>query len=326
MKKKFYLTLDTETCTLPFANEICKNARDKQKIAIAKPLVYDIGWVITDRQGNIIKQENFLIQETFFVPTVFNTAYYKDKRPIYMALLEQGKIGVATWDEAMDILENDLQVCDLSTAYNACFDYKKAIPFTERYIRALYSNDYASYEKAQRESAENIIGGNSESHNDRYLLPVFDFRGKEYPIADLWGVACNTLINNERYKKYCMKNGLFTNSVEYFKTSAETTFQYVTRDFDFIESHTALDDSIIESQILAKALKRGKVEPMIESFPFRNLGTTYDFALTHKEYLQIVYNALEKYVNENDAFEKRGAYWIKVQRAFMRLKYHLENE
>ena len=326
MKKKFYLTLDTETCTLPFAKEICKNERDKQKIAIAKPLVYDIGWVITDRQGSIIKQENFLIQETFFVPTVFNTAYYRDKRPIYMELLKQGKIGVATWDEAMDILENDLQVCDLLTAYNACFDFKKAIPFTERYIRALYSNDYESYEKAQKESAEKIINGNNENHNDRYLLPVFDFREKEYPIADLWGVACNTLINNERYKKYCLKNGLFTNSVEYFKTSAETTFQYITRDFDFIESHTALDDSIIESQILTKALKRGKVEPTIESFPFKNLGTTYDFALTHKEYLQIVFNALEKYVNDNRAFERQGAYWIKVQRAFMRLKYNLEKE
>ena len=73
-KKKFYLTLDTETATLPFANELCKNAVQKQKIAIAKPLVYDIGWVISDRQGNVIKKVNYLVQETFFVPNVFNTA------------------------------------------------------------------------------------------------------------------------------------------------------------------------------------------------------------------------------------------------------------
>ena len=73
MKKKFYLTLDTETATLPFANELCKDSKQKQKIAIAKPLVYDIGWTITDRVGNIVKKENFLIQETFFVPNVFNT-------------------------------------------------------------------------------------------------------------------------------------------------------------------------------------------------------------------------------------------------------------
>ena len=108
-KKKFYLTLDTETATLPFVNEYSLTAKQKQNIAIAKPLVYDIGWTITDRQGNILKTENYLIQETFFVPQVFNTAYYKEKRPIYMDLLEQGKIKVATWNEMVNILLEDLR-------------------------------------------------------------------------------------------------------------------------------------------------------------------------------------------------------------------------
>ena len=58
MKKKLYLVLDTETATLPFSDTLCKDEKQKQKIAIAKPLVYDIGWTITDRQGNIIKKEN----------------------------------------------------------------------------------------------------------------------------------------------------------------------------------------------------------------------------------------------------------------------------
>ena len=92
MRKKYYLTLDTETATLPFANEIAKNAKQKQKIAIAKPLVYDIGWVITDRLGNRVKRVNYLIQETFFVPAIFNTAYYRDKRPLYMEDLKNGNI------------------------------------------------------------------------------------------------------------------------------------------------------------------------------------------------------------------------------------------
>ena len=61
MKKKYFLTLDTETATLPFANEIAKTPKEKQNIAIAKPLVYDIGWVISDRKGNIIKKENKII-------------------------------------------------------------------------------------------------------------------------------------------------------------------------------------------------------------------------------------------------------------------------
>ena len=45
MNKKFYLTVDTETATIPFANQICKNANQKQKIAIAKPtLAADKAW------------------------------------------------------------------------------------------------------------------------------------------------------------------------------------------------------------------------------------------------------------------------------------------
>ena len=90
MKKLRYLVADTESATMPFADEIAMDSEEKKKIAIARPLVYDIGWVIVDRKGNIIKKANYLIQETFFVPSIFNTAYYKEKRPIYMKLLKDG--------------------------------------------------------------------------------------------------------------------------------------------------------------------------------------------------------------------------------------------
>ena len=187
MRKKYYLTLDTETATLPFANEICKTAKEKQTVAIAKPLVYDIGWTITDRQGNIVKKENFLVQETFFVPNVFNTAYYRDKRPIYMKLLEKGEIDVANWNDIIELLISDLEQVDLTTAYNACFDFKKAIPFTERYISALYTTNYQEWEDNQKRQCEKMVkNGKSNAKNDEYLNPYFELRGAKYPIADLW--------------------------------------------------------------------------------------------------------------------------------------------
>lgn len=155
-KKKFYVTVDTETCTLPFANSLCKTAKEKQKIAIAKPLVYDLGWVVTDTQGNILKRRNYLIQEIFFVPSVFNTAYYKDKRPIYMQLLEDDLIQVATWNDAIEELIADMEYCDMVCAYNACFDFKKAIPFTEQYIQHLYSNDYTIWEEQQKKDVSRL--------------------------------------------------------------------------------------------------------------------------------------------------------------------------
>lgn len=316
MKKKYYLTLDTETATLPFANEICTNAKTKQKIAIAKPLVYDIGWVITDRQGNIIKKENFLVQETFFVPNVFNTAYYCNKRPIYMDLLDRNLINVARWNDIMELLENDLELCDLTTAYNACFDFKKAIPFTEKYIENLYSPNYNNWEKWQRKSCNDILNGKNESENPEFLKPYFELRGRQYPIVDLWGVACDRLINIDKYRNFCLERGLLTPSAMYFKSSAETSFQYLMNNYDFIEEHTALSDALIESQILTKALKKGKLEPMIKAFPFRELGYTYEYVLQKKpKYTTLLADAFYKYLEDNN-FGKGNGYWNNINNIY----------
>lgn len=308
-KKKFYLTLDTETATLPFANQICANAKQKQAVAIAKPLVYDIGWCITDRQGNILKKENFLIQETFFVPNVFNTAYYCDKRPVYMKLLEEGEICAKTWEEAMQILQSDLEFVDIATAYNAAFDFKKAIPFTERYIKHLYSADYNEWERKQKYSCENIAKGKvKDGTRPDYLEPVFKFRGKEYPIADLWQLACERLINIDKYRNYCLQNKLLTASAQYFKTSAETSFQYLMNQYDFIEDHTALSDAMIEAMILTKGLRKGAVNPQMCAFPFRNLGTTTSYVEEKQsKYADIVAKALLEYLTNYEGSERYKA-------------------
>ncbi len=322
-KKKFYLVVDTETATLPFANEICKTAAQKQKITIAKPLVYDIGWVIADRQGNIIKRENFLVQETFFVPNVFNTAYYKKKRPIYLELLEKGEIKTATWNEIMEIFLADLRTVDISAAYNAAFDFKKAIPFTERYIKHLYSEDYNDWERKQFTSAKRIVAGGKGGNNKEYLNPVFKLRGEEFPIADLWAIACERLININKYRNFCLENQLLTASAQYFNTSAETSFQYLMDQHDFTEDHTALSDALIELEILVRALKKGAVNPYMNAFPFRELGTTFAYTRDKKpKYKPVVREALKAYIEANDGVSKAydgNKYWKRMLTTFENL-------
>lgn len=313
LKKKYYLVLDTETATLPFADDICNTAKEKQTIAIAKPLVYDIGWVIIDRQGNEVKKVNYLVQETFFVPNVFNTAYYCEKRPIYMDLLSKGLISAKCWNDIIIELESDLASCDMVTAYNACFDFKKAIPFTERYIYHLYNTDYNKWEKGQKKHCNRLIKGEKDDSekNPEFLNPVFTLRNKNYPMCDLWSLACDRLINIDRYRDYCLKNKLVTASAIYFKTSAETSFQYLMNQYEFIEDHTALSDALIESQILLKALKKGKVEPTVNAFPFKELGTTYEYAMAKKpKYIQTVSVLLNEYLN---TLTEGSAYYTKIQ-------------
>lgn len=276
-RKKYYLIFDCETATLPFAAEYSENA--KQKIAIAKPLIYDLGWQIVDRKGNIYARRSFLISEIFSVPSVFNTAYYASKRPIYIEKLNNNEIILTDWKKATKALVKDLKLVEAVGAYNSMFDYKKAIPFTERYIKALYSDNYYKWEKGQRKVCENIAKNIENTSNKKFNGDVFYFRGKTYPLFDLWGLSCKYLLNNDNYKNQCINNDWLTASRKYFKTSAETTYRFITNDDNFIESHTAVEDAIIESEIFANILQctKNKIDIGILHFPFRILGKVNDF-------------------------------------------------
>ena len=313
IQKHYYLTLDTETATLPFANDYDSKAR--KSIAIAKPLVYDIGWVITDRRGHVEKSVNYLVQETFFVPNIFNTAYYAKKRPIYMDMLHSGEITVKNWQDIIWELFTDLAKVKACVAYNAAFDFKKAIPFTESYITALYSDNYNEWEAKQRQICDDIANGKKlETKNSNYMTPIFELRGRGTPIIDLWEVACNKLLTKPLYKQFCIEHSFVSDSVQFFKTSAETAYCYLTGNHNFIESHTALDDAKIESEILTKALKRGKIEPQIAMFPFKKLGTTFEYVQQTKKpnELQTICTQLKQYIDSNDGFEKKGNYWKNI--------------
>lgn len=272
-----YIILDTETATLPFIGQWELSSDDKKKLAIAKPLVYDIGWTIASRTHGILEKRNFLVAETFSVPAIFNTAYYHEKRPLYLDMIAKGEIVVLPWDEIMKILLEDLQDASYICAYNAMFDFKKAIIFTELYIRKLYSPLYYEWEDLQRESCRRILH-EKKKQNERDFDPEhFIFRGEKYPMIDIWGVACKYLLNNSKYKNMCLKESKISNSGLYFTTNAEVAMQYLSQRFDFIEDHTALSDAEIETEILFYCLKRGKIIVGIEYFPFKMLGYTTDY-------------------------------------------------
>jgi hypothetical protein len=70
-------------------------------------------------------------------------------------------------------------------------------------------------------------------------------------------------------------------SGKFFKTSAETSYRFFKGNNDFIESHTAIDDAEIESELFAEIIKRtkNKYEMGIIYFPFRILGKVEDFEI-----------------------------------------------
>lgn len=270
-RKKYYLILDCETATLPYASFF--PAEEKKRIAIAKPLIYDIAWQVIDRKGKVCKRENFLISEIFSIPSVFNTAYYASKRPIYIERLNKGEVILCSWFEAMHELVKDMEQVEAVGAYNSMFDFKKAIPFTETYISKLYSNDFFKWEKNQNKICDRITkgkksqGGNFDGNN-------FTFREKKYPLFDIWGLSCKHLLDCDEYREKCQEKEWFTDSKKFYKTSAETCYRFFKNDETFNESHTAINDAEIESEIFFEILQRTKnhFQLGIIYFPFKILG------------------------------------------------------
>ena len=206
-KTKKFLVVDTETATLPMVEEIAAgDAAIKKKLAIAKPLVYDIGWTITNRKGEILEKKQYLIAETFSVPAVFNTAYYAEKRPLYISKLEKQETTIKPWNEVSSILFEDMKKVNAVGAYNSMFDFKKAIPFTELYISKVYSNNYHEWEQVQRNLCYNIANNPYKKNEEKdFDGEVFKFHGMDFPLFDLWGLSARHLLNNVTYKKYIDK-------------------------------------------------------------------------------------------------------------------------
>lgn len=271
-RRKYYLVLDCETATLPYANQYDGEA--KKRIAIAKPLIYDLGWQIIDIKGNVYKQASYLITEIFSVPAVFNTAYYASKRPIYLERLKRDEITLTDWNTAVAELVEDLQAVEAVGAYNSMFDFKKAIPFTELYVSKLYSPDFNDWNEFQETRCRDIAMGRKWD-NDRAFEPtVFRFRGTAYNLFDLWGLSCEHLLNCDEYREMCHNYEWTTPSGKYYPTNAEKAYAFCFDKTDFAEAHTALEDAIIESMLFALIGKKTKhkFEMGIEYFPFRKLG------------------------------------------------------
>ena len=278
-RRKYYIVLDCETATLPEAINYEGEAR--KNIAIAKPLIYDLGWKVIDAQGRTYARKNYLISEIFSVPAIFDTAYYASKRCIYLEKLEKGEIILTDWKTASAELVEDMDACVAVGAYNSMFDYKKAIPFTDLYISKLYSPDFHDWLNYQNKKLPWLAKGNRNENPNGFDETIFRFRGKEYPLFDLWGLSCRHILNCDEYKNMCLDNDWQTASGKYFKTSAETAFRFFSETLDFEEAHTAIDDAEIESILFAEICKRTKkkFEMGIIYFPFRELGTVESFLI-----------------------------------------------
>src|SRR5690606_19497007 len=81
-RRRYYIILDVETAG-----------------GLDNPLVYDIGYAITDKHGNIYETRSFIISEIFYNKSLMASAYYSEKIPKYEEDIKNGTRKVVTFAE-----------------------------------------------------------------------------------------------------------------------------------------------------------------------------------------------------------------------------------
>ena len=206
--------------------ETCNTRMENGKLDMRDVLVYDFGFAVCDKQGRVYEKYSFIIKEIFFgMKDLMKSSYYADKLPQYYEEIRNGQRKVVSLYEARQILANVMKEYETNifVAHNARFD-DNALKVTERYITK------SKY---------------------RYFLPF----GTE--VWDTMKMANDTICKQKTYKKFCEENGYLTKNGQVRKT-AEILYRYITKNNDFIESHTGLEDVMIEKEILAHCFRQHK--------------------------------------------------------------------
>lgn len=206
--------------------ETCNTRMENGKLDMRDVLVYDFGFAVCDKQGRVYEKYSFIIKEIFFgMKNLMKTSYYADKLPQYYEEIRNGKRKVVSLYEARQILANVMKKYETNifVAHNARFD-DNALKVTERY---------------------------TTKSKYRYFLPF----GTE--VWDTMKMANDTICKQKTYKKFCEENGYLTKNGQVRKT-AEILYRYITKNNNFTESHTGLEDVMIEKEILAHCFRQHK--------------------------------------------------------------------
>lgn len=209
MHKHYFLVLDVETAN-----------------STEDALVYDVGYAVCDRKGNIYEADSFIASDIFFQEAeLMKTAYYATKIPQYLEGIENKAFKVRSFYQIRETLKKaiDKYQVEAVCAYNAHFDCT-ALNTTERWLTK------SKY---------------------RFFLPY----GTK--VFCIWHMACQTICMQKSYVRFCLENGFVSPSGN-IKTSAEAVYAYMTGNPSFDESHTGLQDVLIEVQIMAHCFRQHK--------------------------------------------------------------------
>lgn len=190
-------------------------------------LVYDMGWAIVDKQGKVYCSRSYLVREIFCDERdLMQSAYYAEKIPAYLEDVRNGKRKILSFQYIRNIFISDCKKynCITACAHNARFDLN-ALNTTRRFLTK------SKY---------------------RYFFPY------GFEIWDTLKMAQDVICKMPTYKRFCESHADYTLKNGNPRKTAEILYQFIVKDDTFSESHTGLEDVLIEKEILAYCIKQHK--------------------------------------------------------------------
>ncbi len=196
--------------------------------------VFDFAYIIATRTKELIRR-SFLIREILcdpgFIMRGFNNTEWRKLFGVkifteYMPALDESRMKIFNWRDVVETLREDMRTFNVKvfSAYNINFD-----------MRALGKTQHA------------ICNGGK----------ILEYKPD---LLDLWLFSCVTALNTQLYHDTARQQGWIT-PADNVRTTAEKTYAFLSGNFDFIEKHIALDDAIIETEILQILLAKKKIIP-----------------------------------------------------------------
>lgn len=205
------LVIDTETC------DTAKDENGRLDISNAK--VYDIGIQIADFDNHVYEAYSWVVKDIFIGEReAMKTAYYADKIPSYWRDIWDKKRVVESFYKIKWKIRELINKYNIKIviAHNARFDVA-VLNSTDRYLRKT---------------------------TDTYFFP------REVAIWDSLAMARSTICKSQDYIDFCEINGYMTNERKPKpRATAEILHRFLSGDNNFEESHTALEDVEIETDI-----------------------------------------------------------------------------
>ncbi len=187
---------------------------------------YDIGWAIVDKKGNVYKTRSFVNADIFLgEKELMKSAYYSDKIPMYWDKIKSGEIILTSFYKIKKTLMEDIKEFKVIEifAHNMRFDYA-TLNNTQRWL---------------------------SKSKYRYFFP------KDIQICDTLKMARDVIGKMPSYRDFCIENNYLTKNNQ-LRMTAEILFRFISKENDFLESHTGLEDVLIEKEILAYCYKQHK--------------------------------------------------------------------